>query len=391
MLASAVASNAAALGLMGSLGVLVPALRDEFDVGVGAALAVASVAGGSHLLLGAVVGPAAERFGTPTVQRAGAVAILLAALVAAGADSMAVLVLGFAPLVGLGVTATTMPSAAEVTVRYRERAGRAAGICSAGGAFGAAVGPVLCARSLDALGLRPTLVLAGLAASAVTAVASFFVGHAVAHAEEQVETPRPKRAFRVLYGAAVLSAFGLPLPQMLLVPYAVDRGISVASAAVLLSVYGWASLGGRLWLSRVADRTGPTRALRRITASLALGMLVWPFVGSVPGLVAVAVVLGLCCGACIAMLPVVVMEHMGAGRVRSSFGTLLSGYALGALTGPPLAGALADRTDSYAVSLAVGGLAVAASAAVLLLLRESRTAAALRVTSAEAALPIGPV
>jgi OFA family oxalate/formate antiporter-like MFS transporter len=62
--------------------------------------------------------------------------------------------------------------------------------------------------------------------------------------------------FRGLYESCLICAFGVFVPFLHLVPYAVDHEIEPATAVLLLGAIGVGSTAGRFFLGGVADRVG---------------------------------------------------------------------------------------------------------------------------------------
>ncbi|MGO4843558.1 MFS transporter, partial [Rhizobiaceae sp. 2RAB30] len=69
---------------------------------------------------------------------------------------------------------------------------------------------------------------------------------------EAIRTPR----FIGLDAACLVSAFGVFVPFVHLVPFAVDRQVPTAAAVLLLGAIGVGSTAGRFFLGGVADRVG---------------------------------------------------------------------------------------------------------------------------------------
>ena len=74
---------------------------------------------------------------------------------------------------------------------------------------------------------------------------------------------------------------------------------------------------------------------------------IWPFITTRGAFVTVGIINGLCSGAYVALmsLPVIKMGDIhDSGRRVGTFWTLV---ALGALAGPPIAGAIVQKTGSF--------------------------------------------
>jgi MFS family permease len=155
------------------------------------------------------------------------------------------------------------------------------------------------------------------------------------------------RRFIGLYAACLVSAFGLFVPFVHLVPYALDHGLSSSAALLLISAIGVGSTAGRFILGGVADRMGRSRGLMLMFAGLAIAFLMWAFSMSLWSLTTFAIVYGIFYGGFVALLPALVMDYFGGKSVSSLVGILYSSVALGTLVGPSAAGFAFDLSHSY--------------------------------------------
>ena len=96
----------------------------------------------------------------------------------------------------------------------------------------------------------------------------------------------PLAAFMLLYAACLICSFGLFVPFVHLVPYAVDHGCRQSSAVLLLSVIGIGCTAGRFFLGGLADRIGRQSALLAaihrhsdFVCDLAVSTMLWPLAG----------------------------------------------------------------------------------------------------------------
>jgi len=148
-----------------------------------------------------------------------------------------------------------------------------------------------------------------------------------------------------------------------------DLGIDSARAVGLVGLVGIGSLIGRFAIGALADRIGRLLTLTLALASMGLSFLMWWAAGGYPALAVFALWFGLSYGGIVSLLPAICMDLFGARAVASILGTLYTGAAAGNLLGPVLAGAVFDRSGSYALvmwgSLALSGLAALASARLL--------------------------
>ncbi|WP_311269578.1 MFS transporter [Sphingobium sp. WCS2017Hpa-17] len=162
-----------------------------------------------------------------------------------------------------------------------------------------------------------------------------------------------------------------------LVPLLTERGWSVSSAAVLLSISGGTGIAGSLLFGYLADRfnAGVTLALNAAIQAAVWIILLLPV--GYPLLVLDAIIIGACGGGVVAAHGVLATRLFGP----ESFGKIVG--VTGPMTIPflfgmgPLAGILRDKTGNYgfAVSIFIAGFLIASISFLILALRERRKTA----------------
>src|SRR5690606_31704251 len=135
------------------------------------------------------------------------------------------------------------------------------------------------------------------------------------------------RRFAGLYAACLLCSFGIFVPFVHLVPYATDRGVAPATAALLVGGIGLGSTAGRLLLGDLADRMGRRSSLVALMAGLAASQALWAISDGFAMLAAFALVYGVFYGGFVALLPALVMDYFGGRNVSGILGILYTSVA----------------------------------------------------------------
>jgi MFS family permease len=182
------------------------------------------------------------------------------------------------------------------------------------------------------------------------------------------------RRFVGLYAACLICSFGLFVPFVHLIPYALDHGVAQSSAVLLLGAVGVGSTAGRFFLGGVADSLGRAPALLLMFAGMALALLVWLTATAFWGMAAFALVYGVFYGGFVAILPALVMDYFGGRHVGAIIGVLYTSVAFGTLVGPSAAGFAFDLRHSYTLPILLSAASNAIAA--LIMLRMSAPAAA---------------
>ena len=128
---------------------------------------------------------------------------------------------------------------------------------------------------------------------------------------------------------------------------AVSVGISPEFSFYLLAIANAGSGLGRISSGILADRVGALTVIAPLTLLCAIMTYVWPFATTKGSLIAIGIIYGFCSGAYVSLLvvPVVMMGDIHDAGRRT--GIALTCMALGAITGPPISGAIADATGGF--------------------------------------------
>jgi predicted MFS family arabinose efflux permease len=274
---------------------------------------------------------------------------------------------------GLGVGCSYVPAVAVVQRWFVKRRGFASGLAVSGIGVGTLVMPPLASHLVGAFGWRHAYVVLGVLAMVVgVGMASLIEndprarglapdGDALQAGEAEhvqkgfsVRAAVRSRHFLGLYAACLICAFGLFVPFVHLVPFALDHGVAQSRAVLLLGAIGVGSTAGRFALGGLADRWGRELTLVRMFAGMALVLMCWIFATVYAGMTVVALAYGVVYGGFVAVLPALVMDYFGGRNVSSIIGILYTSVALGTLIGPSAAGFAFDLSHSYTLPILIG-------------------------------------
>ena len=183
------------------------------------------------------------------------------------------------------------------------------------------------------------------------------------------------RSFASLYAACLICSFGVFVPFVHLVPYALDHGVSSSTAVLLLGAIGVGSTAGRFFLGGLADRFGRRTSLLAMFAGMAVALVAWAGAGTVATLAAFALGFGVFYGGWVAVLPAVVMDYFGGRNVSGIIGVLYTSVAFGTLIGPTAAGFIYDAGGGYLVPILASAAANAIAFAIVATTGRASTAA----------------
>jgi MFS family permease len=173
---------------------------------------------------------------------------------------------------------------------------------------------------------------------------------AVLGAREVLRNP----SFHVLWiGIGFLTAGGVMMTTHL-VPLAMEKGLPLSSASLLLSAFGISASLGAILFGWLADRVGAGKAL----AVHAFAWIIpWTVLivleGALLPLLFTAASIGLMSGALVGLLSVTASAWFGTVNIGRVLGYVYFGKVPFLFGAAPLAGFLFDRTGGYGLSLAI--------------------------------------
>ncbi|WAS54652.1 MFS transporter [Burkholderia ambifaria] len=391
VVAAAFAVTFVGFGSAYTFSAFVESLQRDFAASRGQISLVFSLAGFLYFGFGIVSGPLADRFGSRRLAVAGML-LTAAGLAAAGAaHTLLQVYVAYGLGVGFGVGCAYVPAVGAVQRWFVRRRGFASGLAVAGIGVGTLVMPPLASALIAHVGWRGAYVTLAALAVVVGAGMSLLIendprgrgllpdgdvartqaGDALPGAASAVPagaTVREavvSRPFASLYAACLVCSFGVFVPFVHLVPYALDHGVAPSTAVLLLGAIGVGSTAGRFFLGGLADRFGRRASLLAMFAGMAVALVAWAGAGSVATLAAFALVFGVFYGGWVAVLPAVVMDYFGGRNVSAIIGVLYTSVAFGTLIGPAAAGFIYDAGGGYLVPILASAAANAIAFAIV--------------------------
>ncbi|MDR6502740.1 MFS family permease [Burkholderia ambifaria] len=395
VVAAAFAVTFVGFGSAYTFSAFVESLQRDFAASRGQISLVFSLAGFLYFGFGIVSGPLADRFGSRRLAVAGML-LTGAGLAAAGAaHTLLQVYVAYGLGVGLGVGCAYVPAVGAVQRWFVRRRGFASGLAVAGIGVGTLAMPPLASALIAHVGWRGAYFTLAAIAVVLGAGMSLLIendprgrgllpdgdaagdggrntGASVAgaaattvHAGATVREAVTSRPFASLYAACLVCSFGVFVPFVHLVPYALDHGVAPSTAVLLLGAIGVGSTAGRFFLGGLADRFGRRASLLAMFAGMAVALVAWAGAGTVATLAAFALVFGVFYGGWVAVLPAVVMDYFGGRNVSAIIGILYTSVAFGTLIGPAAAGFIYDAGGGYLVPILASAVANAIAFAIV--------------------------
>ncbi len=349
-------------GVVYSFGAFFKPMAMEFGADRVHTSAIFSITAFVYNLLGFAGGHLADRFGPRPVLIAGAVAMGLGLVATSVIGSLWIGCVTYGLGIGVGVACCYVPVLAVVGGWFDKRRTTALGIAVSGVGIGTLVVAPIAAALILRYGWRESYVIMGIGSAMLLFVFALLIEAPPIPASSAAAPLILTRAMRtpdflMLYASMVLVSVSIYIPFVYLPEFAHSRGVSQVAAASLVGFIGAASVVGRLGLGRFAERTGIIPLYKASTLILGLSFGFWIVSPSYGVLVLFAIVMGSAYGGMVALSPAVVAELFGVRGLGALLGALYTGSAVSALTGPPLAGFVIDRTGSYLGAAVFAGAA----------------------------------
>jgi MFS family permease len=369
-------------GCVYSFSAFLESLQREFGAARGSVSLAFSLAGFLYFGVGSISGPLADRVGSRRLAVIGMILIGGGLALASAARSLIEVYAAYGLGVGLGVGCSYVPAMGAVQRWFVRRRGFASGLASSGIGVGTLVVPPVAAVLIAAVGWREAYLIIAVLAVIVGGGMALLIENDPSERglgpDGETATPQPpfgpspgasitaairSPRFIGLYAACLACSFGVFVPFVHLVPYALDHGVAPSAAVLLVSAIGIGSAAGRFCLGGVADRMGREISLLAMFVGMALALVIWILSTQFWPLAVFALLFGLAYGGWVALLPTVVMDYFGGRNVSGIIGILYTSVGFGTLIGPSAAGFAFDVTQSYTLPIlaSIGANVIAAA------------------------------
>jgi MFS family permease len=332
-----------------SFGAFFKPIAAEFSASRAITSGVFAITAAMYNLLGVVGGHLSDRFGLRPVVLAGALAMGLGLLATSYIDRLWLIYLTYGLGIGIAVALTYVPMLAVVGGWFVRRRNTAIGVAVSGIGCGTLLFAPAAAWLIERCGWREAYVVLAVFALLCLATCGLLAKvppNPIATGRLDLWRAARTANFGRLYLSSVLISVAIYTPFVYLPDFAQNLGISDVRAASLVGVIGASSIGGRLALGTVADRTGIIPLYKFTTITLGLSYGLWILAHSYSVLLGFALVMGTAYGGLVALSPAVVAELFGVTGLGAMLGALFTSSAISSLAGPPLVGLLIDWTGN---------------------------------------------
>ncbi|KAF8630771.1 hypothetical protein AX15_002740 [Amanita polypyramis BW_CC] len=244
------------------------------------------------------------------------------------------------------------PTAPIVAHWFKKRRGLAMGFVAVGSAIGGTVLPIATKNLIAHVGFKWTMRILGLILVFTLGLANLILRHRLPPVNVSGGLINLSAFRSPSYTIYCFSAFICYLGIYTVLTYidvsaAGVPGVSYTLGFYLVSIANAASFFGRYISGVVSDKVGPMNVMIPFTVVAGVMTYIWPYARTKHGLVAIAVVYGLCSGAYVSLMANPLMEFGDTGDVGRRLGMFMSILAVGALAGPPISGAILRTSGGF--------------------------------------------
>jgi len=197
----------------------------------------------------------------------------------------------------------------------------------------------------------------------------------IGFSKEAVKTIKNLMDFRLLFDiifqlfaiSNFLTSIGFVVPYIFLPDRGTQKGLDPGESAWLISMVGISNTIGRIVFGYIADFKFVNRLMMYNTVLVICGVVsVFSFVcTNYVSLMVYSFAFGLLIGVYTCLTPIVLVDLLGLGKLSNAFGLVLLYQGIGAVVGPPVAGAIYDISKNYDYSFVMMGMCLLISGLML--------------------------
>lgn len=381
----------AAIGFVFSFGIFFPVFMDYFKEDRERTAWIGSLAIALVFFTGSVSGIMVSKFGCRATSLLGAIICAVSLVSASMSQSLVVLYLSYSIPFGIGTSFIFNAGLVIVSNYFTRRRSLALGFVSAGQGLGVLVQGPLLQTLIDHYGWKTTYrimagVIFGVCLLGVTYDPNVKSDMEVENAdqlsssdEKRPHQPREKKrcmfldvsvwkipAFVAINLSSGIAQFGHFVPQIHLIRFCEDTGITADKASKLYIYYGISSATARVISGRICDmRTiNPMYIYQGVEFVVGLSTILITLADSYSDMIVFAVFYGFCDGCFITTLNVILLTSVEEAKRPACLGWNMQVASIFMGSGPPIAGLMADRMGSYHGAFYLAGCTVILGAAI---------------------------
>ncbi|KAI1387557.1 MFS general substrate transporter [Hypoxylon trugodes] len=316
-------------------------------------------------VIGIISGPLYDKGYVKSLMYSGMILNVIGLLGTSFAQQYQWIMLSLGVCIGLGCGAIYVPALAIIQSYFYNRLALATAIAISGSSVGGIIYPILFRQLNDGVGSEWTCRVFALM-NGVLLLAACLITKPPPKPEEEDSEPETFdwKVFRdwkllLLGGCALLLNMVVDVPYFYIPSFVQDK-IRLPSGVEdsLLAGMNGSSLIGRILLSLLTRYLRPVVIWQFTILASCILLFCWSLAINLGGIIAFAILYGVCVGGLIALIPPSVRDlNPDPNTIGSRLGLVEAFEGIGFLVGPPIAGAIRDSPTGYlGISLLCGSL-----------------------------------
>ncbi|TCD70279.1 hypothetical protein EIP91_004180 [Steccherinum ochraceum] len=278
-------------------------------------------------------------------------------------------------LAGLTCGVIFGPSVGVTAHWFKRKRGIALGVISGGSSIGGTVFPIAARHLIQDVGFKWTMRILGFIQLFALSITCLTVARRLPPSKAPKKlvdfTIFKSLAYTIYCVANLVSFLGLYTVLTYIDVSAVHAGLDPNFTYYLVAIANVSSGFGRITAGFIADRTGPLNILIPGTTIAAVLTYAWPFAKTTGDFVAIAIIYGLFSAVYVSLLPAPIMAMGNQHNVGIMVGVSMTILAAGAISGPPISGAINASTGGFKSVGYYAGSMILASVALLIVTRQT--------------------
>ncbi|KAL5041166.1 hypothetical protein BDW71DRAFT_213274 [Aspergillus fruticulosus] len=251
---------------------------------------------------------------------------------------------------GIGASLVFTPCMTAPMTFFRKKRAIAGGLTIAGSSLGGVIFPLMVVRLIPKIGFPWTMRVCAFMILGLLLITNSTISSNLDHYQRPFKLSQHLRPLQEInYLLICLSSFflywGMFVPFDYIVSAGIHYGMSSSMAFNLIPILNGTSFLGRTVPNILADKYGRFNVMIiMVLFSMIIILALWLPGRSEATMIAFAMLFGVGSGACIGLGPVLIMGISPIKEVGYRIGTIFAIAGIGALTSPPIGGAIVGRT-----------------------------------------------
>ncbi|KAM5462374.1 hypothetical protein MauCBS54593_008039 [Microsporum audouinii] len=253
---------------------------------------------------------------------------------------------------GIGASLIFTPCMTAPMTYFRKKRAIAGGLTIAGSSLGGVIFPLMASHLIPKIGFPWTMracafMILGLLVITNLTISSKLVHHPKPFRISQYVGPLKETNYILMCASSFFLYWGMFVPFDYIVSAGIHYGLSPSVAFNLIPILNGTSFIGRTVPNVLADKFGRFNVMIiMVVFSLIIVLALWLPGRSEGAIITFAALFGIGSGACIGLGPVLIMGISPIQEVGYRMGTIFAIAGIGALTSPPIGGAIAQISEN---------------------------------------------